>query len=101
VHAIAAGTIKVELPEKARNEDIRIAPSFIATPRLSTTSESGADSAPHRFNPLSVAKFLGKAKKKGAGFEASETVRAVIDALELCELGVLKRDEIDGIPTCS
>ena len=86
VKAIAQGTITVELPETGVQKSVtRTAPSFIVNSRKSTTSEADKDSLSGRFTPLSLAQFLGKVNKGGA----SEAIRAVVDALELCELKVL------------
>jgi len=100
VKAIAQGTITVELPETGINKrDIRIAPSFIATTRKSTTSEADGESPSGQYTPLSLAKFLSKTEKSGKGEGANAAIRAVVDALELCELKILKRAEVDNVPT--
>ena len=79
VNAIAAGTIEVALPTEGIQKDkVRTAPSFIASSRKQETSKDDTGSVSSRFTPLSIADFLGKASKNGAG----EAVRAVIRRLD-------------------
>ena len=94
--AIAQGTITIELPDQGRRTDtLRTAPSFITNDRKQDTLGSGKDSLQLLYSPLSVAQFLGKVTSN----RASEAIRAVVDALELTELKILKRAEVDNVPT--
>jgi hypothetical protein len=96
VKAIAQGTITVELPETGTKKGaLRNAPSFVVNDRKSTTSETGEEST-LAYTPKAVATFLGKVDGQG---KANQAVRAVVDALELCELKILKRAEVDNVPT--
>jgi len=76
-------------------------PMTIALTRVKSYA-SGADeeSSSGQFTPFTIASFLGKTVKSGSSrLMASQSVRLVIDALELVDLGILRRDAIDTLPT--
>jgi hypothetical protein len=92
VKAIAAGTIVVEVADKARNDALRNAPSFVA-------GVSVSESDPHPYTTDSLGLLLSEVKKKGDGFRANDALIAVVAALELLELKALSRRELEAIPT--
>jgi hypothetical protein len=65
VQAIGAGTVTVELEGKVNDQYKRYAPSFVAGKASSSESDE------HPYTVDSIAKFLGKTKKRGRGKDSA------------------------------
>ncbi len=110
VEAYAKGVItKEELPEAVtttgRNTGaIRVAPGFCAvasgdgaTAHFQLDREGkviSGQTVPLGYTADGLGKFLGMTRKNRDGFRASETLQLVLDALELEELGYIKKTEL-------